>query len=210
MNPRTCCESLDSSEPLQSSFSSQSRHADFESRSYLASPEVVAASALAGRIVGTGWYQKREGASGVLLGEGDGIKEEDRMITAEEALEKVIGQLEDVIEKAESETEIAPQDKTPKEIEILDGFPSILEGELVFCDADNINVSYHLLSSFLIPVHNKHGDTFRKLLHSRVTHERGPVNCSLLKERADPRDVDRCDIPRVSPCFRHVQLQDQC
>lgn len=110
-----------------------------DAQAYLASPEVVAASALAGRIAGPGWYQQPEGVSGVIMGEGDGVKEEDRMLTAEEALEKVIGQLDDVIEDAESETETAPQAKTAEEIDILDGFPSFIEGELIFVDADNIN-----------------------------------------------------------------------
>ena len=111
-------------------------------KAYLASPEVVAASALSGTIVGPGWYQQPEGASGVVMGKGDGIKEEERMITAEEALEKIIGQLDKVIETAETEKGVASEAKTTKEVEILPGFPSKVEGELVLCDADNINVSY--------------------------------------------------------------------
>ncbi|KAL9071669.1 MAG: hypothetical protein Q9161_004094 [Pseudevernia consocians] len=107
-------------------------------KAYLASPEVVAASALAGKIIGPGWYQQPEGASSVVMGEGDGVKEEERMITAEEALEKIIGQLDNVIKTAEAERDIVPEAKTT-EIEILPGFPSKIEGELVFCDADNIN-----------------------------------------------------------------------
>ena len=108
-------------------------------KAYLASPEVVAASALAGKISGPGWYERPEGWSGVVRGDGDGVKGEDRMITAEEALEKIIGQLDDVIETAEKD--IAPERaSTPtKEIEILPGFPEKVEGEIVFCDADNIN-----------------------------------------------------------------------
>lgn len=107
-------------------------------KAYLASPEVVAASALAGKIAGPGWYQQPEGISGVVMGEGDGVREEDRMITAEEALEKIIGQVDNVIETAEKD--IAPEAKiTTKEVEILPGFPSKVEGEILFCDADNIN-----------------------------------------------------------------------
>ena len=75
------------------------------------------------------------------MGEGDGIKEEERMITTEEALEKIIGQVDHLIETAESENDIAPEEKTQKEVEILPGFPSKVEGEILFCDADNINVS---------------------------------------------------------------------
>ncbi len=75
------------------------------------------------------------------MGEGDGIKEEERMITTEEAMEKIITQLDHVIKSAESENDIAPEVNTAQEIEILPGFPSKVEGELLFLDADNINVS---------------------------------------------------------------------
>lgn len=74
------------------------------------------------------------------MGEGDGVKEEERMVTTEEAMEKVIGQLDHVIETVEAENEIAPEAKTTKEVEILPGFPSKVAGELLFADADNINV----------------------------------------------------------------------
>ena len=116
--------------------------ADFESCRYLASPEVVAASALSGKISGPGWYQQPEGVSGVVMGEGDGVKEEERMITTEEAIERIIGQVDHIIETAELENNTAPEEKTSKEVEILAGFPSKVEGEILFCDADNINVSY--------------------------------------------------------------------
>ena len=76
------------------------------------------------------------------MGEGDGVKEEERMITTEEAMEKIIGQVDHLIETAESENDTAPEEMTTKEVEILPGFPSKVEGEILFCDADNINVSY--------------------------------------------------------------------
>lgn len=107
-------------------------------KAYLASPEVVAASALSGRISSPNKYAQPQDWSGVILGEGDGINEKDRMITAEEALEKIIGQLDNVIDTAQDE--IAPEQKAAtKEVEILPGFPEKVEGEIVFCDADNIN-----------------------------------------------------------------------
>lgn len=107
-------------------------------KAYLASPEVVAASALSGKIASPGYYQQPKDWSGVVLGEGDGIKEEERMITAEEALEKIIGELDSVIDTAEKD--ITPEQTTPtKKVEILPGFPEKIEGEIVFCDADNIN-----------------------------------------------------------------------
>ena len=75
------------------------------------------------------------------MGEGDGVKEEERMISTEEAIEKIIGQLDQVIETTESENDIAPEPKTTKEIEIWPGFPSKVEGEILLLDSDNINVS---------------------------------------------------------------------
>lgn len=63
------------------------------------------------------------------------------MTIAEEALEKIIDQLENGI--AEAEKDFTPKAKATQEIEILPGVPSKVEGEIVFCDADNINVSYN-------------------------------------------------------------------
>ena len=112
-----------------------------DAKAYLASPEVVAASALTGKIAGPGKYQQPEGWSGVIRGEGDGIREEERMITAEEALQKIIGQMDGIIETAESElTEKSTNDNDKDTLtEILPGFPRKIQGEIVFCDADNIN-----------------------------------------------------------------------
>ena len=113
-----------------------------DAKAYLASPEVVAASALSGKITSPGWYSQPEGWTGIDMGEGDGIREEDRMITAEEALEKVIGQLDSIVGTAESDIlggqEAATQEDGPM-TEILPGFPERVQGEIVFCDADNIN-----------------------------------------------------------------------
>jgi len=68
------------------------------------------------------------------------------MLTNEEALEKLIGQMDDLIadgEKkftpepsAEAETETASDDSLT---ELYPGFPERISGEIVFCDADNIN-----------------------------------------------------------------------
>ncbi|KAL1982826.1 hypothetical protein VTN96DRAFT_826 [Rasamsonia emersonii] len=117
-----------------------------EAKAYLGSPEVVAASALNGKISGPGWYQKPEGWSGVVRGEGDGIKEEDRMITAEEAIEKVIGQLDEMIADGEQRFSPEAQEAKGKDeaddgalTEVYPGFPERISGEIVFCDADNIN-----------------------------------------------------------------------
>ena len=102
-----------------------------KAKAYLASPEVVAASALHGKITGPGWYQRPEGWSGVNMGEG--------VITAEEALQNIIDQLDGKIEAVEKG--IPPEQSTPAEepsIEILPGFPEEVKGEIVFLDADNI------------------------------------------------------------------------
>ncbi len=112
-----------------------------DAKAYLASPEVVAASALSGKISGPGWYERPEGWSGVIRGEGDGVKEEDRMITADVAFDKIIAQLDNMIESAEEsfgETEQAKEAPSGS-TEIYPGFPERVEGEIIFCDADNIN-----------------------------------------------------------------------
>ncbi|OJJ43736.1 hypothetical protein ASPZODRAFT_135756 [Penicilliopsis zonata CBS 506.65] len=116
-----------------------------DAKAYLGSPEVVAASALNGKISGPGYYEAPEGWSGVVRGEGDGIREEDRMLTAEEALEKVIGQLDDLV--ADGEKRFASEEPSEPVVEESDealtevypGFPERVSGEIVFCDADNIN-----------------------------------------------------------------------
>ncbi|KAK5036635.1 mitochondrial Homoaconitase [Exophiala sideris] len=113
-----------------------------DAKAYLASPEVVAASALTGKISGPGWYEKPEGWTSVVRGEGDGIKEEDRMITADEAFQKIIDQLDGIIESAEGELSSSEQttsEASAGSTEVYPGFPERVEGEIVFCDADNIN-----------------------------------------------------------------------
>ena len=112
-----------------------------QARAYLASPEVVAASALNGKISGPGWYEQPEGWSGVVRGEGDGIREEDRMINAEEALQKVIGQLDNMVQVAEQTfgTSDKPVEEAVAVTDVYPGFPERVEGEIIFCDADNIN-----------------------------------------------------------------------
>lgn len=118
-----------------------------EAKAYLASPEVVAASALSGKISGPGWYQKPDGLSSVAIGEGQGsIGEGPRLTTAEEALERVIGQLESNIATAEKDLSPAATSSTTEEAltPILPGFPSTVSGEILFCDADNINTGTYL------------------------------------------------------------------
>lgn len=116
-----------------------------DAKAYLASPEVVAASALSGKISGPGWYEKPIGVEKVVLGEGNGNAAEDRAISIGDALEKLFVEADSIVVDAESflgfpasssaETETDNEQLT----DILPGFPEKVEGEIVFCDADNIN-----------------------------------------------------------------------
>lgn len=115
-----------------------------EAKAYLSSPEVVAASALQGRIAGPGTYNSPDGWTGVVRGTGDGVAEEDRMISIEDALEKIIMQAEEVVQHGEevigakaSDSTVEAQDE--QLTEILPGFPEQLTGEIVWCGGDNIN-----------------------------------------------------------------------
>ncbi|CAI0646125.1 unnamed protein product [Colletotrichum noveboracense] len=117
-----------------------------DAKAYLASPEVVAASALQGKIAGPGWYQKPEGVDKVIIGEGVGDITADISSSIEDALEKLISQADDLIAESEKGLTGAPAGETAPATdgeetltEILPGFPEKIEGEIVFCDADNIN-----------------------------------------------------------------------
>ncbi|KAF2262918.1 homoaconitase [Lojkania enalia] len=117
-----------------------------DAKAYLASPEVVAASALLGKISGPGRYETPAGYTGVQCGEGDGIIEEERMMTIEDMLEKAIKQADAMIESVEgavAEKQSISPPSEPKNAEslteILPGFPERISGEIIFCDADNIN-----------------------------------------------------------------------
>ncbi|KAH6893024.1 mitochondrial Homoaconitase [Thelonectria olida] len=113
-----------------------------DAKAYLASAEVVAASALQGKIAGPGWYQKPEGVEKVIIGEGSGDYVADKALSIGDALDKIIAEAESMIVGAEgageqSSTAAATEEETLTEI--LPGFPEKIEGEIVFCDADNVN-----------------------------------------------------------------------
>ncbi|KAM0421515.1 hypothetical protein ACHAPT_010689 [Fusarium lateritium] len=115
-------------------------------KAYLASPEIVAASAIQGKIAGPGWYQKPEGVEKVIIGEGSGDHVADKALSIEDALDKIIAEAESMIAVAEKDGSSAEAKTTTPEVEeeetltdIIPGFPEKLEGEIVFCDADNIN-----------------------------------------------------------------------
>ncbi|EXA39594.1 homoaconitase, mitochondrial [Fusarium oxysporum f. sp. pisi HDV247] len=113
-------------------------------KAYLSSPEIVAASALQGKIAGPGWYQKPEGVEKVIIGEGSGDFVADKALSIEDALDKIINEADALIaaaEKSEGAAEEASPAAAEEEslTEILPGFPEKVEGEIVFCDSDNIN-----------------------------------------------------------------------
>jgi homoaconitate hydratase len=112
-----------------------------EAKAYLASPEVVAASAMNGRISGLGWYEKPIRVEKVILGEGNGIPEQDRAVCVEEALDRIIAEADSLISGAEKSIlggeAVAEDDEAMTGI--FPGFPEKIEGEIVFCDADNLN-----------------------------------------------------------------------
>lgn len=126
-----------------------------DAKAYLASPEVVAASALSGKIAGPGWYQKPEGVEKVIIGEGNGDTQADKAFVVEDALDKLLAEAESLISAAEkqfdspesaqstsasaSASASAQEDGSETLTEILPGFPAEVSGEIVFCDADNIN-----------------------------------------------------------------------
>ncbi len=129
-------------------------------KAYLASPAVVAASALKGEIAGPGWYQKPEGVEKVIIGEGNGDAEADRAASVVDALESLVAEAESIISAAKESFVSSPPvaatgtvgnavmdatvnsaaDQTSETlVEVLPGFPEKVSGEIVFCDADNIN-----------------------------------------------------------------------
>ncbi|KAF2187477.1 homoaconitase-like protein [Zopfia rhizophila CBS 207.26] len=102
-----------------------------KAQTYLASPEVVAASALSGVISGTGVYEAPANYSGVDFGYGTGSP-----VTTESELGNVLEQLESLIDRVESSV---VDDTSKATTKILPGFPEKISGEIVFCDADNLD-----------------------------------------------------------------------
>ncbi|KAE9978773.1 mitochondrial Homoaconitase [Venturia inaequalis] len=113
-----------------------------DAKAFLASPEVVAASALAGKFAGPGWYERPEGWTGIERFEGEDNHIQERSI--EETLEALIGKFDSIVEDGTKSglDESAPPaeaDKAERLTEILPGFPEKVSGEIVLCDADNVN-----------------------------------------------------------------------
>jgi len=116
-----------------------------DAQAYLASPEVVAASALAGKIAGPGWYEKPAHWAGVVRSEGEPFEER----SVGDTLANIIDKLDGIIEAgrqsgldpgAPSSSAAPEETETAGRLtEILPGFPEKVTGEIVLCDADNIN-----------------------------------------------------------------------
>jgi homoaconitate hydratase len=89
----------------------------------------VAASALSGIISGPGTYQMPADWSGVDYGFGTGLGR-----TTEHELANALQHMESLIERVESVV-----DASKPAIEILPGFPERISGEILSCDADNLD-----------------------------------------------------------------------
>ncbi|KAI1484846.1 homoaconitase [Biscogniauxia mediterranea] len=106
-------------------------------QAYLASPEVVAASALKGFISGPGLWEAPANYSGVDFGYGNGSPE-----TTESQLGNALEQLESLIDRVESSAGSSDDPSTAAPAatgKILPGFPEKISGEIIFCDADNLD-----------------------------------------------------------------------
>ncbi|RSL60559.1 Homoaconitase, mitochondrial [Fusarium sp. AF-6] len=85
-----------------------------------------------------------EGVDKVVVGEGAGDFAADKARSIQDAFGQIIGEMEGVITAAETEgpaEESASPPATEGETltDVLPGFPEKVEGEIVFCDNDNIN-----------------------------------------------------------------------
>ena len=118
-----------------------------DAKAYLSSPEVVAASALKGKIAGPGWWNRptdEEGKEveweGVIKGKGGYAT-----FSVEDALDKLVADAERMVKEAEqdlsgSDVEVnAVVSDSETLTEILPGFPEKVTGEIVWCNADNVN-----------------------------------------------------------------------
>jgi homoaconitate hydratase len=120
-------------------------------QAYLASPEVVAASALQGKIAGPGWYQKPDGVEKVIIGEGSGDFAADKARSVESAFDKMLGDIDSMIAAAEGLSEQSATSTSGDEslTDILPGFPEKIEGEIVFLDQDSLNTDSIYPGTFL-------------------------------------------------------------
>jgi homoaconitate hydratase len=107
-----------------------------DAKAFLASPAVVTASALAGRITGPGCYSQPADWAGVEYSEGEPFSEK----SVDETLEALISKLDSIIDAGPAgQAEEADSDKKEQLTEILPGFPEKISGQITFCNSDNIS-----------------------------------------------------------------------
>lgn len=107
-----------------------------DTKAYLGSPEVVAASAIKGKIAGPNWYEKPEGVEKVIIGEGTGDFAADQASAVVDGLDKLLSEMDSAIAAAEGAgetTAVGQSSEAAEELtEILPGFPEKIEGEILF------------------------------------------------------------------------------
>lgn len=109
--------------------------------SYLASPEVVAASALSGTISGTGLYEPPANYKGVDHGFGTGPAKspENEIGSVLDQLESLIDRIETTAGTSSEGSEDSSSSSSKAATQILPGFPEKISGEIIFLDADNLD-----------------------------------------------------------------------
>ncbi|KAM5351838.1 hypothetical protein ACJ41O_004561 [Fusarium nematophilum] len=92
---------------------------------YLGSPEVVAASAIRGKIAGPNWYHKPEGVDKVIIGEGTGDFAADKATAVMDGFEKLLSEMDGAIAAAEcpGDDSTAEPSSTAAEEELSDVLP---------------------------------------------------------------------------------------
>ena len=101
-----------------------------DAQTYLASPEVVAASALHGVVTAPGYYRVPANWSGVEYGYGTGAEP-----TTENELVNIVQQLDSLVERAE----LAAGESDTARTAILPGFPDKISGQITWLDSDNLS-----------------------------------------------------------------------
>jgi homoaconitate hydratase len=102
---------------------------------YLGSPEVVAASAIQGKIAGPNWYEKPDGVEKVIIGEGTGDFAADQATAVVDSFDKLLSEMDDMITAAEGGEKApaeASTDSAEELTEVLPGFPEKIQGEILF------------------------------------------------------------------------------
>jgi homoaconitate hydratase len=131
-----------------------------DANAFLASPAVVTASALAGRITGLGQYSQPADWAGVEYSKGEPFSEK----SVDETLEALISKLDSTIDAGPAgQAEEADSDKKEQLTEILPGFPEKISGQITFCSSDNISTdavypgkyTVRIIHSTQMPVSNQ-------------------------------------------------------